>query len=79
MGGRRAPACLLAGLMLAAACATGEISEPPASSVPPAGNSQPAEPVGDLVPDVTLQLDDGSRWTAREAVRPALLVFWAEW
>ena len=79
MGGRRAPVFLLAGLMLAAACATGELSEPPASSSPAAGAFQPAGPVGDLVPDVTLQLDDGSRWTAREAVRPALLVFWAEW
>lgn len=79
MMNRRARACLLAGLTLAAACATGESSEPPASSVPVAGNTQPVGPVGELLPNVTLQLDDGSRWAAREAVRPALLVFWAEW
>lgn len=77
--GRWALACLLAGSVLAAACGTGEFSEPPASSVPATGASQPAEPAGELVPNVTLQLDDGSSWTAGEAARPALLVFWAEW
>lgn len=34
---------------------------------------------GRAVPDVTLELDDGTTFVLADAQRPVMLVFWAEW
>ena len=49
------------------------------------GSTEPAQvvavpiPDGPAVPDVTLELDDGTTFVLADASRPVMLVFWAEW